>query len=53
MDNWYDILENMAVAIAHALFTAFSWGFTHWNGIGGAILMVLQGAYLIKKLKEK
>jgi len=49
MDEWFDFGET----IGHVLFTALSWGYTHWNGVGGAILMALQGWYLIKKIREK
>lgn len=53
MEDIVNTLENIVVYVAHLCCTAVSFGITHWNGIGGAILMVLQGAYLIKKLREK
>lgn len=53
MDNLCDILDTVMTAIGHSLFTAFSFSCTHWNVIGGATLMLLQGIYLIKKIKDK
>lgn len=53
MHDWYDIWETVAISLGHSMFTALSWGYTHWNGVGGALLMLLQGWYLIKKIKGK
>ena len=49
MEDFYDVLET----VGHLIFTYVSVAVSNWHSIGGAVLMLMQGAYLYKKLKEK
>lgn len=53
MNDMYNLLET----IGNFGYTVCCFCVSHWNAIGGAILMILQAVYLIiriyKKVKEK
>jgi len=48
-----ETIDNIMMTLGHAGFTTLTYVASHWSGIGAGILMLLQGAYLIKKLRSK